>query len=332
MLRACCLLLLSASSISAQGGLVDPPVVGRPVDFSNLVGRYEIKVRADPTEVTIEQPILLRIEIIGAGPAKYEPNRRYLKLFPDLWEKDFYVQEMRDEHQSIRDKNTWSFVYRLKPKHLKINAMDGIKLVYYDPTIPGNKKFVTTYPERIALRIHPKPDQSNLIELDPRIAPDSFYQYVEAKNVLEGSMRPSAISTFQIVLLVSIPPLACLIGVIVWQRCFPDESQRARQHRTTSAQRALAHLQAGNGSVWEMMRRYLHERFDFSIPDPTPVDVALFLKRRGFAKPLCDQARKFFAACDALRFTSSELAESKQLKDEAVHLIEALEADPCARG
>ena len=134
MLRSCCLLgllIVSVPSVFAQGGSIDPPIVGRPVDFSNLVGKYEIKVSAEPTEATIEQPIMLRVQIIGMGPVKYVPNRKHLKLFPDSWEKDFYVQELRDE--ATLDKNIWTFVYRLKPKHLKIDAIDGIKLFTTTP-------------------------------------------------------------------------------------------------------------------------------------------------------------------------------------------------------
>jgi hypothetical protein len=332
MIRCCllCLLLLSASRVLAQGVLTDPPVVGRPADFSNLVGKYEIKVSAEPTDVPVEQAILLRVEIIGTGPAKYEPNRKGLKLFPDSWEKDFYVQELRDE--ATRDNNRWTFVYRLKPKHTKIDAIDGIKLVYYDPTIPGNKKFVTKYPERIPLKIHPKPDLSREIELDVRTAPDSFYQYIDAKNVLDRSARLFTISGFQLAMLIALPPLICLLGALAWRRCFPSEAQRARLYRMGSAQRALAQRQAANTSVWQTMCDYLRERFDFSIVDPTPAEVALFLKRRGFARPLCDQVRTFFAACDAIRFTPSGPAEAQHLRQEVTRLILALEADPCAHG
>jgi len=78
------------------------------------------------------------------------------------------------------------------------------------------------------------------------------------------------------------------------------------------------------------VRRYLHERFDFAVTDPTPADVVAFLKRRGFAKECCARALAFFRQCDAFRFTKPEI-DAKSLIAEASQLIQALEADPCAR-
>ena len=58
----------------AQSPIVDPPLAGRPPDFSNIVGKYQIRASAAPTEVAVEQPILLRVLVIGEGPPKYEPR------------------------------------------------------------------------------------------------------------------------------------------------------------------------------------------------------------------------------------------------------------------
>src|SRR6516225_10006177 len=81
------LLLWSTASAFAQKTPDDPPfpVTDRPVDFSNIVGKYDIKARADPTDLQVEQSITLRIQIIGKGRTEYEPNRKYLRLFPDSW-------------------------------------------------------------------------------------------------------------------------------------------------------------------------------------------------------------------------------------------------------
>ena len=79
-----------------------------------------------------------------------------------------------------------------------------------------------------------------------------------------------------------------------------------------------------------MLRRYLRERFDLAVDEPTPADVAAFLKRRGFAKDLCGQVQTFLHVCDAIIYASSP--NPAQLSDDAVRLIRALEADPCARG
>jgi hypothetical protein len=58
--------------------------------------------------------------------------------------------------------------------------------------------------------------------------------------------------------------------------------------------------------------------------------VARFLRRCGFAKERCALGLAFFRHCDAIRFAADALTQ-QPLCDEAEALIEALEADPCAR-
>jgi hypothetical protein len=328
------LLLWWPSYASAQKTPDDPPfpLADRPIDFSNIVGKYDIKATADPTDLQVEQSITLRIQIIGEGRKEYEPNRKNLRLFPDSWKSDFYVQEMQDKHEVIRARKTWLFVYRLKPKHVKVNAIDDIKLVYYDPNIRDKLKFVTKYANSIKITVKPKPDKSDEMVVPLSAAPPSFFEFVGTRHVLARSPDPFTISGLQLIWLMALPPLACLFSVIVWRRYFPDKAQRAIQYRGGSAARALAQLQTGSVSVWDVVRRYLRERFDFPVEDPTPSEVSAFLKRRGFALALCEQGRTFLQACDAARYTSGRIIESKQLLDAAAGLIQALETDPCVRG
>src|SRR5205085_11449360 len=103
----------------------------------------------------------LRIEIKGAGPAEYEPKAENLKLFPKSWDKHFFVQEMRNEHKVLRDKQTWVFVYRLRPKHTKVNAIQGIQLSYYfyDPqNLEENQYRTEPHDDPIAITVRPRPD------------------------------------------------------------------------------------------------------------------------------------------------------------------------------
>jgi hypothetical protein len=328
------LLLWWTTSAFAQKTPNKPPfpVADRPVDFSNIVGKYDIKATADPTDLQVEQSITLRIQITGEGRKEYEPNRKHLRLFPDSWKNDFYVQEMPDKHEVIRDRKTWLFVYRLKPKHVKVNSIDDIKLVYYDPDIRDKQKFVTKYANSIMITVKPKPDKSDEMVVPLSAAPDSFFEHVDAKHVLARSPAPISISGVQLSCLIALPPLACLFSVIAWRRYFPDETQREIQHRAASAARALAQLQTGSVPAWDVVQRYLRDRFDFPIEDPTPSEVSAFLKRNGFALALCEKSQTFLQACDAARYASGAVSESKQLLRAGACLIQDLETDPCARG
>jgi hypothetical protein len=162
----------------------------------------------------------------------------------------------------------------------------------------------------------------------PQAAPDSFYRIDESPAVL-ARWAPFSVSPTALALTLTIPPLACLLGALAWRRRFPTEAQRTARHRAQAARRALARLQAGE-PAWAVVPRYLHERYDFGVDDPTPADAAAFLKRLGFAKERCRDAAAFFARCDAVRYTAA-LMDPKTPGEDAARLIQALEADPCAR-
>ncbi len=325
-------LLVGDAAAMAQAKSVQLPVGDRPDGFSNIVGKYAIKVSAEPTDVQVEEAITLRIYLTGSGPEEYEPIRKSLRLLPEAWQSDFYVQELPDKHEVLRDKKTWLFVYRLKPKHVKVDVIDDIKLVYYDPDLPGARKYVTKYADRIPLNVKPKANPSDKVELEVPAVPESFYEVVRSSDVLVRSTSTMALTSVQLALFLVLPPLACLAGVLTWRKCFPDASQRAVQHRNAAAQRALDQLQESDAILWDVVRRYLHERCDFPAVDSMPAEVSAYLKRRGFALAVCRQAQEYFVACDAMRFTAAAGPQRQTLADEAVRLIQSLEADPCARG
>ena len=229
-----------------------------------------------------------------------------------------------------RDKKTWIFVYRLKPKHTNVDSIYDIKLVYFDPSSGDKNKFVTKYRGIDKITVTPRPDKTNIIAIEPLAVPASFYESVEPQYVLAGGPASLAFSTWQIVLFLAAPLFGCVVGVLVWRRYFPNETEAARRYRLQSAARALAQLPADGVPAWVVVHRYLQDRFRYPVKDPTPAEVASFLKRHGFAKPLCEQARTFFRECDAANF-AGPVAEPKQLAADARRLIQALEADPCAR-
>jgi hypothetical protein len=312
------LLLACGSSALAQNA----PIAGRPVDYSNIEGKYDIKVSAAPTRVHVEEAVTLRVEIIGTGPKEFEPNRKYLKLFPESFENDFYKQELQTEHQVDRDKNIWLFVYQLKPKHAKVDAIPDLKLVFYDP---GTKRFVTRYADAIPLKVTPKPEPPGP-EVPISAVPSSFFTLTNTQD-LGRAGSSFALSGMQVVWLLILPPLLCVAGAWAWRHWFPDEFERARQYRLGSAARALAALQTSSANAQDAVCRYLQDRLDFPVVDPTPVEVFVFLKRRGIALPLCSQGRSFFQACDAARYSATPA--TPQLAESARRLIRALEADPC---
>jgi hypothetical protein len=325
-LLALMLVNFSTSMAGAQPS-IDPPVVGRPIEFSNIVGRYMLKASAAPTKVHVEDSIRLTIEIVGEGPVKYEPKRSDLKVVLPSWEKDFYVQPMPAEDRVLPSEKTWVFVYRLKPKHVNVTAIPLMTLHYFVPNQPVKSQFQKSYAGPIPLTVAPRPDDPAPIEVRDTTVPDSFYERASSDDVMQ-SQKPIQLNLYLTVAWLAPPPLLCVVAVWAYRRYRLDPHELARRQRSEAASRAIAQL--GSQPAWEVVERYLRERFDFAVLDATPAEVATFLNRRGFAKALCGQSRAFFETCDAVRFTRTHVP-NEGLVNEAERLIHALEADPCAR-
>jgi hypothetical protein len=315
-----------------QGLAGEPPIAGRPAQFSDVVGSYTIGADAAPTEVAVEEPITLRITLAGRGPAKHQPERKRLKIFPDGWAQEFYVEPVPGEDRLSPNDGTWVFVYRLRPKHERITAIDGIKLVYYQPPMGGMPgRFQTTYAEPIAISVKPRPAKELSNELPLRTAPDTFFALPDAAAVLtEWPVLPT-VAPWLVWLMLLAPPVLAIAGVRCWRLLASPGNTRRPGARSPAARRALTALQLADGApVWVVWGTYLRERLDFPAEEPTPAEVRRFLWRRGFTRTLGEKLALFLATCDAARFAKQGPAQAGPLREEAVRLIDALEGELCA--
>src|SRR5262249_7196761 len=89
-----CVLLLLPLKLVAQ--TAEEPPSAAPPDFSQIVGLYKIETEAAPTELRVEEPLMLTVRIIGEGPAKYQPNREHLRLFPDGVGDEFHIEPLKE--------------------------------------------------------------------------------------------------------------------------------------------------------------------------------------------------------------------------------------------
>src|SRR5947207_6166652 len=107
----CVLVVLNPAAYAA--GSPEPPVAGRPLNFSGAVGGpFTVTATAEPTEVTAEEPVTLTLRI--AGPGNLAQLRR-----PDLnkverFAHDFAVEDGPDRFQP--EPPVREFRYRLRPR------------------------------------------------------------------------------------------------------------------------------------------------------------------------------------------------------------------------
>jgi hypothetical protein len=326
------LFLTVASALGAQEIDTEIPAV-TPPNFSQVVGRYRISSSAAPTEVRVEEPITLKVQITGQGPAKFYPKRKNLHVFPDDLAADFHVQGVPEEDKLMPERGVWEFVYRLRPKRSDVKVVPNLRLLYF---APGSNKFQSSFADEIPIKVAP-PQEATAKNLDLKVvqAPARFYQLRPAEEVIRDDTPLPPAGAGALAGLLALPPAACFLGYRLWRRCHPSASESRRRRRSRAARLALAYLEKRPGDVPRTRAAavdFLRQRLDLPALEATPNEVARHLKRLGFAKPLVADWAVFLQTCDRFQFAASPEPLEKPLHVEAVRLINAVEADPCVTG
>lgn len=336
-------------SLLAQVKSNEPPPV-RPPDFSHVVGiDYRISYSAEPTEVIVEDPITVKIRITGKDPPgkdskKYQPQRRLLRLFKEEARHDFHIEPVADQDRFIPGKNglnTWEFVYRLRPKSTRVKEVPEPHLTFYWPGPDGG--FKTKYPDDIPipLTVTPRPKlKSNDLGLKVIEVPERMFQLATGDAVLSrDDPWPYWNLPLLIAMALAIPVLSWL-GILTWQWLYPDSQRRLQLRRSLAARRAVRELGQAKEAcsaallAW-ILTGYLRQRLDFPAVEPTPAEVDRFLRRRGVSAEVRNRWAELFRNFDEARFTpANSVGAMPPLPGDswptrAVHLIHALEADPC---
>lgn len=332
-LGACAFLILLtlASSIHAQAGKQEPPVAGRPEDFSGLVGVFRINASATPMELQVEDPLTLTVRIGGEPDRSFqspEPLRSRLRLFSKRMQEDFFIEPVPEKDRHLEKEKMWEFVYRLRPKRLDAKSIPGLKLTYY---LPARRRYQSSYADEIELTVTPRPEAApTKAAIDAARLPERFYELVTGPDVLRRPLTiPWLIPAAAIYLL--LPPALCALWYRRWRRLHPDEGRYRQQQRSQAAQKALRLLHDEPGpneeQVFLLLAGYLWQRFDLVLTEPTPREVAHHLNRLGISRDLRTRVADFIARCDAVRFAPVGKTSGSRFAEEAAQLIHALEAE-----
>jgi hypothetical protein len=326
--------LLLAPALPAAG-VEEPPVKNRPAHFNGAVGSFQVTMEARPTELRTDQTLALTVRIVPTGPVAQPPRRPNLRDVPAFDER-FYIENLPDPAGAHTDSKRWEFVYRLKPRDTKVDAVPSLPFVYFKP----GQSYQTAYAHGVHLTVNPA-DTVPTVEggsgQAPLRAPDSVYQFAEGPAVLG---RPSAWSLIYPVaagLILLGTPVACIAWYLIWRRLYPVAARLARQRRSLAAQHALKALHGlDKQTPGEQARQaaaivaaYLRQRMDLPAVTPTPEEAAAHLRRAGITAHVTGAVAHFFETSDAVRFGPDPPPQPEAWGTTAERLILIVEAEPC---
>src|SRR5262245_23995931 len=110
----------------------EPPIVGRPAEFSGAIGGpFVVTVAVEPNAVAVEEPFTLTLRIVGPGNLK-ELRRPPLDKLDAF--KPFAVDDLDDDvAEGLPPSRT--FRYRLRARSADVKAIPPFKFVYFNPAI-----------------------------------------------------------------------------------------------------------------------------------------------------------------------------------------------------
>jgi hypothetical protein len=212
VLAACCCL---AADDPAQ-----PPVKGRPLLFSGIIGKVDLAASATPTELPVEGPLIFKLRLKGppALATLAPPDLRKIKGFDTGFAIRLLTQRWLAQEQ------TREFEFELRPKHLSVEGIPPVPFIFYVPgAVPPERGYQTRYTDFIALRLSPRqatPVQDLKIENIPESLAGQNLRFDFSPAALTTQDLPWAPNWVFLVGCVALPP------VLIWIRLLTGRSRR----------------------------------------------------------------------------------------------------------
>lgn len=315
------------------------PEKGRPDGFSGAVGSYSMQVESHPAEVTVGDPVSLRVTIEGTGnPDAIVPPA--VRVPPEI--RRFGPEVQADRHVAngkIGGSRTYEFI--LIPAVAGEFTLDPVQFAYFDPDL-GRYRVLTSPPVR--LRSH-----SNGAELaDQRSGPPRISRGIETLGTdiryiksdahrLGGGLRLHARPGFW--LAQALLPLG-FAGSLLYQhhqqRMQADGAyarhRRARGEAERRLRQARQRMAAGDSAgfhteVQRAVVTFVADRMNLAAAGLTQDRCVQVLHERGVSGELSRTLRELLDLCDYARFSggSATVPEMTQTLDRTKRLIAQLE-------
>jgi hypothetical protein len=322
------MLLLATPRAVSQVPDIDPPIVGQPPNFNGIVGRVRVETSVDPKEAIVEEPLMFVVRVLGDASAKHPPRRELLRIFSEEAEHDFWIEPVPD--RDVAKPGLWEFVYRLRAKHADVKEAPAVKLVYFHP---DRRRYQTSFADPIAVTLRPRPAAP--VAGEPKVvhAPAVILRISPLPSNLAAQTGPWLPSAAAWLAALLVPPLLILAGswFFLWFHPSPEAQRRRSMHQ--AARQAIEELKRTDTHdaehAVETVKRYVSQRFGWTIAEWGPREAESALKRRGLADEARAMCVRFLAAWDRRRFDPRTETTGVAWNAEARAVIETVEADPC---
>ena len=314
-----------------------PPIAGQPAGFNGAIGRFTVRVTAQPTNVIVGDPITVKVTIQGKGGLDNLP-------LPDFAPDSGFRTYPGTNGVQIRDPLIFEgakvFELAVVPERADLTALKLPPLISFDP---DTRQYLTAEAPPVAIVVKPGLNAQAAPSVMPTYAAntstnDGPVNATQLRNLGPGfdravTLSPPWTSRSAYWLALGLPPLAWSgANLIAWGRrrrqANPETIRRAAAEARATA--AWQRLESSQGpEFFAALDQLLRERIALALRiAPGAVDDEVVDSRlvpRGLPEEEAQRLRRLFRAVAAGRFAPVQTAaNAKELRYEAESVLAAV--------
>ncbi|MHC4212087.1 MAG: BatD family protein, partial [Planctomycetota bacterium] len=305
------------------------PDQGKPKEFYGLVGRYTISASAEPTQVSVGEPITLTIRIGGNKYLKAVRWPEFEKIAPMA--KNFKIPS---EHSpAVVRGDVKVFTQTIRANNDKVIEIPPIPLAYFDA---DKGRYTTAKTKAIKLVVDPTRILTTA-DLEGRsfTVANKEIEAIKQGDALTNQSFSSISAAFSPgYAVVWMGPFAILVisSLIRFVTHTSDEKTAARRRRSALA-KAITQLKKIHSAeakehpelLGSLMKQYLGDRFDRTAASLTSQDCHQIIMEAIDDQSIAEEYRNIIADCEASRFASVEAGVDTQKIKQVIELMRSIE-------
>ncbi len=310
------------------------PAEGRPANFSGAVGRFNVDMSVQPSEVTAGEPVTLTLRITGMGNFE-NISMPAFDFGPEFRAYDPKLTSTGRDHRAFEQ----VFI----PRSDRVTEIPPADFTYFNPE-QGAYQTITRGPFPLLVKAGEDTDLQLVQAPSAAAAPDRAPLGIDIldvkRSIVPSSARPGESHSIQPWL--HLTPLLALAGLMVVQRrrqSFQgDVSRQRRAQAPRSARNAIKKAETAladknsaalHEAIWQALADYMGHRCNVQAGEVTPEWITAKCRVAGLREIDREKLDELLRCCDEARFARMSDAESpEKLKDrleQARELLRAME-------
>jgi len=314
------------------------PTEGRPPEFKGAVGQFTLSLQAAPTNVTVGDPITVKVTLRGRGMLEAlqlpeQPDWQAFKTYPPT--------SKVETTDPLGLEGTKTFELIVAPQAADVQALPPLRFAYFDPEARVYRRLMS---DAVPLSVRPGAATPMPVLAAGRSsseAPPAVTRDILGLKQHLGPLTAAAPPWVQqpAFWMVNSLPVLAWAGALIWRRrldALAADPRRVRQRQARRRIRDAWHelrrlsvtgpAEAFYATLFRLLQEHIGERLDTPPSAITEAVIEEKLRPAGLSPELCARLHHLFQLCNQARYApGGSTTELPALCAEAEEILRQLE-------